>query len=200
MKKTILSMILAVIAVGVNAQTLYGYYTNRADKSKTRYRVEYIMNGLKNKPSVLIEVMGEADKNYLMIDIDNIKSAQDGFKEMKEKYIEWIKVARENNVTEVDKRMDYPFHGGIGAAWRNSQWWFSTGFCWNMQPYFKIKGINKTVTFAQSVRSDSNEYIENMICIKFTSVQDFDSLINILDDGKLGAKIRGIKSKENLFK
>lgn len=200
MKKTILSMLLVVIAVGASAQTLYGYYTNRADKSKTRYRVEYITNGLKNKPYVLVEVMGEADKNYLMIDIDNIKSAQDGFKEMKEKYIEWVKIARENNVTEVDKKMDYPFHGRIGAAWRNSQWWFSTGFCYNMQPYFKIKGISKTVTFAQAIRSDSNKYIENTLYIKFTSVQDFDSLINILDDGKLGAKIKGVKSKENLFK
>ena len=80
------------------------------------------MDGLEDKPWVLIEVVGDADENYLMIDASDIKAAQDGFKIMKAKYIEWVNVAKQNNVTEVEKRMDYPFHARMGAAWKSSKW------------------------------------------------------------------------------
>lgn len=200
MKQIILTTILAFTTISLNAQTLYGYYTNHASKAKTKYKIEYVLNGLDEKPCVLIEVIGEADKNYLMVDIDSLSSIQKGFRELKAKYIEWCDVAIKNNVTEVEKEMKYPFHGGIGASWYNSDWWFSRGFSWNLKPTFKIKGASKIVSFAQAVRSDSNEFVTNNVYLIFTSVQDFDSLINMLNSNKISAKIKNAKSMEDLFK
>ena len=39
-----------------------------------------------------------------------------------------------------------------------------------------------------------------LLYLIFTSVQDFDSLINMLNSNKISAKIKNAKSMEDLFK
>lgn len=43
---------------------------------------------------------------------------------IRDKYLSWVKIAKENNVTEMDKEFDIKFPT-VSIAWRGSKWWFA---------------------------------------------------------------------------
>lgn len=200
-KKLFLATIMLIcVCCQLLAQTNFAYYNNSSLKSQTRYKIQYLSQGRDDKPSVMIEVIGDEDDSYLCVNLEDLPKFKDGIRAMRDKYKEWVQVANTNHVTQMTKEMDYPFTIGIRTAWKSSTWWFSDGFRWNMKPKFEIAGNRKRLIFAQPVSSSRNEYIKNTIYLIFNNVQDFASLLTALDYEKIKAKVDKELSAKDLFK
>ena len=202
MRRILFTLLLAVIAVGVNAQTLFGYYYNGKLKAKAKYEIKYMFLGDSQKATILVESNG-VDNSYITFTDDKIDSFVSGLKKMRDKYVEWSNTAKANKVKDMTKQMDYPFEpSGFGAVFRYGEWHSAKGFSHNMRPYFEVKdnGMSHIAIFYQKVTASSNEFIDGAICLVFQNVQDFNSLINKLSDGTLKAKIANEKKQKNLFK
>ena len=202
MKKVIMFLLLAVIAVGVQAQTLFGYYYNGKPKAKSKCEIKYMFLSKETSATILIESVG-VDNSYIAFKDSKLDSFVSGLKKMRDKYIEWSKTAKENNIKSMTKEMDYPFEPtGFGAVFLYGSWHSADGFCYNMKPHFMVKDGGKTiaVVFYQSVKASTNEYIEGKVSLVFQNTQDFNSLITKLSDGTLKAKIANEKKQKSLFK
>ena len=89
------------------------------------------------------------------------------------KYLNWVKVAKDNNVTEIDKEFDIKFPS-VTIAWSGSKWWFSFGQRVKMR--FLILDSGKMIAvWAPKVTSSSNRYIDEQIYFAFEGAEDFDS-------------------------
>lgn len=203
MKKILMFMaIMVAVVVQTNAQTFYRYYTNSTTPKKPKYEISYLKSEEKTK--VLIQAHGKAEKEYLMLDFENLEGFRNGIIKMRDKYIEWCNVARANKITSLKKEMLYPFdvHNVIGATWLyGGEWWFANGYAWfPIKPKFIINGTKKTMTFYLACHASDNQYIENTIYITFSSVADFNSLINATNPKTMSAVIWADDKTKELFK
>ena len=164
--------------------------------------IKYMFLSKETSATILIESVG-VDNSYIAFKDSKLDSFVSGLKKMRDKYIEWSKTAKENNITSMTKEMDYPFEPtGFGAVFLYGSWHSADGFCYNMKPHFMVKDGGKTiaVVFYQSVKASTNEYIEGEVSLVFQNTQDFNSLITKLSDGTLKAKIANEKKQKSLFK
>ena len=202
--KKILSILAIMIAVVVqaNAQTFYRYYTNSTTPKRPKYEISYLKSDEKTK--VLIQAHGKAEKEYLMLDFENLEGFRNGIISMRDKYIEWCNIAKVNKITSLEKEMLYPFElrNVIGATWLyDGEWWIANGYAYlPTKPKFIINGTKKTMTFFLDCRASDNRYIENIIYITFSSVADFNSLINAINPKTMSATIWAEDKTKELFK
>ena len=202
MKKILFSIIaLLSVITTANAQELIGYYNNRFTTGQTKFKVQLLMDGIDGKDYVMVEVLTtDADEAHLLIDIDKLEATKKSIKDIKEKYVEWSATARQNNIKDMNGKM--PINLVMPkVAWKTNKWWFANGFKWNLPPYFIVKDGTKYYAYiSQEVSSRSNEYVTSKINLIFTSVNDFDSLLNVLNVEKIKGMVDKSKSQKQLFK
>lgn len=142
----------------------------------------------------------DANEAHLLIDIDKLQETKKSITDIKNKYKEWVVTAKQNKVTDMNEEMPVKLVMPK-ASWRTNKWWFADGFCWNLPPYFIVKGGTKYYAYIQQeVRSRSNEYVTSEIYLVFTSVNDFDSLLNALNVEKIKGMVDKKKNQKQLFK
>jgi len=193
---TILSF-LVIFSGLINAQEVIDSYT--MGYFNKNYEIE-ASKGKSDDFTVYIQVNAERSTtkaNYL------IKSGKlNDFKEAliatKDKYVEWSKVAKENNVTDMSKEIDVKFPN-VDIAWLGSKWFFS--FEKKLAPKFLIlKDGQHVVTFVNKSTASSNQYIDETTYWVFADVKEFDEFIQKLDLDKINGKLEKSESKAELFK
>lgn len=204
MKKITIILVLSILtSINVCAQTVVPYTSFHLTNPYTKKIVNFSVLLMESERGdfVFLETYGKAKESFLEIPVENLDSLQNSLKYYRSKYTEWKDIAKKNNVSELQKKMEYHFPK-CGVYWKESggNSWSSKGFDYNIEPTFMINHGQCIFRFWQTVKDSSNRYIKSEISLVLSSLYDFDTLINTLDPNKIKQKLTQIKSKKNLFK
>ena len=124
MKKLLLLFSMLILTCSVYAEQTVGKYQN------TYFGKEFEIEAAQKNDKLQSVYIGiEAkDAKYAFISVDgkDLELFKVALELVKAKYLDWMKVAKENNVTEMDKEFDIKFPS-VSVAWSGSKWWFSFG-------------------------------------------------------------------------
>lgn len=194
MKKIIVAFVLCIFSTLCFAQEKIGtYHSNYFDKD---FYVEYS----EKSGEYYIQIVGEtATKNccFIVKDIDNFRTS---LSECKNKYAEWVNVAKENNVKTMDKKMDIKFSKGT-FAWFGREWYFN--FYAVPQPRFLITSTGDYLFLLFSGKEFSasdNQYITEQAYWCFSSVSEIEELENLISEETLKKFLDNKAAKDDLFK
>ena len=193
---TILSFLLLFSGI-INAQEVIDNYT--MSYFNKNYEIE-ASKGKSDDFTVYIQVNAERSttKANYMIKSSKLNEFKDALIATKDKYVEWSKVAKDNNVTDMSKEMDIKFPN-VDIAWLGSKWFFSFGK--KLSPKFLIlKDGQHVVAFVNKSTASSNQYIDETTYWVFADVKEFDEFIEKLDFDKIKSKLEKSESKAELFK
>jgi hypothetical protein len=195
MKKIFLLLFIMLFAVCAKAQQTVDRYQN------TYFGKEFEIEATQENDKIQKVFIGiEAkDAMYAFISLDgkDLELFKTALELVKAKYLNWVKVAKDNNVTEIDKEFDIKFPS-VTIAWSGSEWWFSFGQRVKMR--FLILDSGKMIAvWAPKVTSSSNRYIDEQIYFAFEGAEDFDSLISQLNYQAILDQLLNKKNNEDLF-
>lgn len=198
MKKLFLLILITLFTIGTNAQS-----------SETEFRFENFEIGRYYK--VKISFGGEYNKNYWQFKSDNqyIYFTQDDldkatieFEKAFNKAIEWDKVADENNVDKLNKKMDFSFkttRGMLEDAGYESVGSFNSKF-----QFIRTQSSGKTSSEMRCDIYQHDEYVVRSAFFKFPAinvrdeshVQAFNKFLTFLKNSKTLVLERIAKEKE----
>lgn len=195
MKKTLLLISIMLLAICAYAEQTVGRYQNtyfgkefEIEASQKNEKIETVYIGI---------VAKDAKSAFISVDGKDLESFKTALELVKTKYLDWVKVAKENNVTEMDKEFDIKFPS-VSIAWSGSKWWFAFGVRIKMR--FLILDNGKMVAvWAPKVTSSSNRYIDEQIYFALEGEEDFDSLISQLNYQTILDQLLNKKNNEDLF-
>lgn len=130
-------------------------------------------------------------------DVEHFKSE---FQTVKEKYLEWTKTAKDNNITDFDKDFDTNFKP-VNVFFYGSKWYISDKKY--IRPYFKVTkdGEYLVVIHMGKVTAYDNEYIDSEgFYIAFKSINEINNFLKELDVDKVLNKEKEKESRNDLFK
>lgn len=128
----------------------------------------------------------------------NLEKFVTALRQMKEKYVEWSKVANDNNVKEMDKEYGIKFPK-VDVCWYGSKWWYAFGI--NLKFTFRVTKAGECLTICSpKVTASNNQFIDETVYLTFANEDDFDQLINVLDADKLLSGSQAKDNQQNLFK
>ncbi|MDH6353844.1 hypothetical protein M2132_000161 [Dysgonomonas sp. PH5-45] len=161
---------------------------------------KYDIEGLLDKDgmlSVYIGVEGKAKTTTVKFEEKELKELKNTLEQIKNKFSEWSKIAKENNVTDMTKEMDFSLPKST-ICWYSSKWFFA--FNQELKPTFMIlEGNRHIVSIVKKVTASSNKYIDETIYWIFSSPQEIDAFINLIDIDKLKQELGKEKKTEELF-
>lgn len=196
MKKVLLILIGIALGFSVEAEQVVGsYYCSYFEKD---FEIQASQKNNKLE-TVYVEIKAKSSKDAVIsIDGKELESFNASLGLVRDKFTEWVKIAKENNVTEMNK--DFGIHfPKVDIAWLGSKYWFSFNKTIDMS--FLILDSGKMVAiWCPKVVSSSNRYIDETIYFVFEREEDFDSLINQLDYNSILDKLLNTKKNEDLFK
>ena len=200
MKKLIVLIATFASCIYANAQqnlTIGSYYSSYFENEREiwaskdsdgLYQVTILVQGEYSKETVAIRVKGADLQNFI-----------NALVLIREKFVEWDNVAKQNNVKKIRKPFDITFPH-VTVAWYGSQWYFS--FYHKLEPDFMVLESTGTshVVFNEKVKSSSNEYIDQKYYLVFSSAQEIDNLISIIKPEAIKIKMDQKDSQADLFK
>ena len=196
MKKIILVLCLLTFILPIKAQQKVGEYTN-SYVSKT-FSIEAVEKN--NKIEVVYIGISTDHKSrpaYIIVKGEDLELFKTALELARDKFSEWKKVAKENNITEMSKEMSINFPK-VTVAWHGAKWWFSFGNKINFR--FLILDDGEMVAhWTSKVTSSSNRYIEEYIYFAFANEEDFNGIINQLDGQRILNELFKNKNKSELF-
>ena len=195
MKKTLLLISIMLLTICAYAEQTVGRYQNtyfgkefEIEASQKNEKIETVYIGI---------VAKDAKSAFISVDGKDLESFKTALELVKTKYLDWVKVAKENNVTEMDKEFDIKFPS-VSIAWSGSKWWFAFGIRIKMR--FLILDNGKMIAvWAPKVTSSSNRYIDEQIYFALEGEEDFDSLISQLNYQTILDQLLNKKNNEDLF-
>jgi hypothetical protein len=198
MKKIVLSLFIsALCTIAVYGEKVVGNYSLSYFNRSYDIEASKIKDG---KFTVYIEVNGESESTKAMLSVENddLEEFTQSLLQMKTKFEEWSKVAKDNNVTDMNKDMDIKFPSTT-ICWLGTKWYFSFGH--KLTPKFLILDDGRyVVTIVKKVTSSSNQYIDETIYWVFSDPKEIDDLVSQLDSEKIKAKLEAIENASDLFK
>ena len=196
MKKIILVLCLLTFILPIKAQQKVGEYTN-SYVSKT-FSIEAVEKN--NKIEVVYIGISTDHKSrpaYIIVKGEDLELFKTALELARDKFSEWKKVAKENNITEMSKEMSINFPK-VTVAWHGTKWWFSFGNKINFR--FLILDDGEMVAhWTSKVTSSSNRYIEEYIYFAFANEEDLNGIINQLDGQRILNELFKNKNKSELF-
>lgn len=196
MKKLFLIFYLFAIIIPVRAEQKVGDYTNSyfnksfdIEAAEKNNKIESVYIGI---PTDM-----ESRKGFLEVKGKELEQFKTALELARDKYLEWKKIAQENNVTDMSKEMGINFPK-VTIAWHGTQWWFSFGNKINLK--FLILDNGKMVaSWAPEVTASSNRYIDQRIYFVFGDEEDFNNLISQLDGQRILNELLKTKNNADLF-
>jgi len=159
----------------------------------------------KDKFSLYIDAMS-LDRMHetggIIIDQKQHQDFLNALAEAKEKYQEWVKTAKENNVKELDKTMTMKSKAG-GYFLYGSKWNFQ--FLVNLKFDFKIlesKGEIKYLLLIRTgeLQSSSNQFMKvDGFVLAFSSIKEIDEFVSAISIEKI-TEFASKPKKDELFK
>lgn len=200
MKKFIFVMVAMIATMSMYAQQKVGEYTN-SYVSKT-FSIEAVEKNNKIE-EVYIGIPTDLGSRtysrpaYIVVKGKDLELFKTALELARDKFSEWKKVAKENNVTEMSKEMGINFPK-VTIAWHGSKWWFSLGNKINLK-FLILDDGQMVAAWAPTVTSSSNRYIDQQIYFAFADEKDFDDIINQLDSQRILNELLSTKNNSNLF-
>ena len=197
MKKIILVLCLLTFILPIKATQKVGEYTNSCF-SKT-FSIEAAEKNNKIE-DVYIGVQTDLDfrKAYISVEGEDLELFKNALKLARDKFSEWKKIAKDNNITEMCKEMGIDFPE-VAVAWLyGGEWEFSFDNKINLA-FLILDDGQMVAAWAPTVTSSSNSYIDQKIYFAFANEKDFDSIINQLDGQRITNELLKDKNKSDLF-
>lgn len=196
MRKILLFIVFVLTFTTALAEKVVGSYT----MAETQKKIEATFNN-KGALVVFIEVLGKYKNDKVMIEVkgeDDLNQFISQLKYCKEKFVEWAKVAKENNVTDYKKNFDVTFPNVV-IWWRGTEWYssYKRNF---IKPLFFVDD-NGGVSFGTGGKATDwdNEYIDQDWYLIFVSESEFDSLIDALNPVKIKSVLKQDANTDVLF-
>lgn len=195
--KRIIIIAMLFTSLVARAQEKIGSYTS--SYFKTEFDV-LASQPEKDKFYYYISVFGEnkTDAVELCLSSENAEKFVEAMRICKEKFVEWEKIAKDNNVTGFTK--DFPVTlPPMDVCWSSSEVWIS----WNQifTPYFRVlKNGECAFVLSDKVTASSNKYINKEFYLALKSQDEFDSLIKNIDKEVVIRHFREKQDVEDLFK
>lgn len=197
MKEILLGLVCVFCSTAsIDAQKKVGSYTN------SYFEKEYDINA-SNKDgsySIYIEVATESKNTTAMLQFDEnkLESARVSLMLIMNKFEEWSKVAKNNDIDKMTKAMNYSLDDAT-VCWLGSKWHFA--FNQSITPKFIVFDKNRhVVSFVKKVASSSNEYIDETIYWIFSSPEEIKTMIGLLDIKKIKEKFEEEDKTNKLFR
>lgn len=195
MNKIFILFSMLILACSAYAEQTVGKYQN------TYFGKEFEIEAAQKNDKLQTVYIGveakDAKSAFISVDGKDLELFKTSLELVKAKYLDWVKVAKENKVTEMDKEFDIKFPS-VNIAWSGSKWWFSFGKKIKMR--FLILDNGKMIAvWAPKVTSSSNRYIDEQIYFAFEGEEDFDSIISQLNYQAILDQLLTKKNNEDLF-
>lgn len=189
-----MTLTLCLISVVSFAQKEIGTYHN--DLFQKEYSVECDESG-----KYYIQISGETEsrKCFFIVENENIDAFRQSLNDVKNKYVEWCNVAKENKITTMYKYMDIKFKSGI-FMWLGTEWY---GNYATPKPGFLISKTGKYLCLLFSgneIKDISNQYITEKAFWVFSSVEEIEELQNLLSEKTLQEFQNESNKANDLFK
>ena len=197
MKKIILVLFLLTFVLHINAAQKVGEYTN-SYFSKT-FSIEAAEKNNKIE-DVYIGVQTDLDfrKAYISVEGEDLELFKNALELARDKFSEWKKIAKDNNITEMCKEMGIDFPE-VAVAWLyGGEWEFSFDNKINLA-FLILDDGQMVAAWAPTVTSSSNRYIDQEIYFAFADEKDFDDIINQLDGQRILNELLKNKNRSDLF-
>lgn len=197
MKKYILSLIIILFSTNIFAEKVVAIYHSDYWEKDFDIEATEIENG---KFSVYIQVPAKNDHTRAMLEFESsdIEQLKATLLQVRDKFAEWSKIAHDNNVTDMNKEMEFKLPLST-ICWHGSKWFFS--FRHKLQPQFSILDDGKhVVSFVRKATASSNQYIDETIYWVFASPQDIDEFISVLNVDKIKEQLLSKEKAADLFK
>lgn len=198
MKKIIIVLLLCV-SFGYGQESFESYYNPLAD---VKYQIEVEHPDKKGNYTFLIEcksIDSRSKNGALIINNKQLLDFKEHLSYLKDIFIKWKKTAEENKVTDINKEIEYK-NKFYNSAFTYGDWHFD--FNTKLTSYFKyVANKYYVVIYSPKLTSSSNQYIKSDgYMLSFSSPEDFDDLINKLDETKVIEYYKEKDKKEDLFK
>jgi hypothetical protein len=199
MKKLLVLIASLAVYMYANAETVkIGNYYTSYFKAEKEVWASKNSDGLYD---VMIFVAGEYSESTVAFRVkgENLQSFINSLMLIKQKFVEWDNVAKQNNVKKIVKKFDITFPR-VTIAWYGTDWYFS--FNHKLEPNFMVLESEGTshVVFQSKVISSTNEYIDQEYYLVFSSAEEIDSLISIIKPENIKIKMEQKDSQADLFK
>lgn len=186
-----------IISISLKAQEEVGTYYNNFFKEEFTIKASQKNNKISD---IYIEVSAKkSSQSFINIGGDNLETFKASLIALRDKYLSWVKIAKDNNVTEMNKEFDIKFPSvtvawvGVGSKWRFD-------FNRKISMRFLILESGKMVAvWAPKVTASSNRYIDETIYFTFECEDDFNNLLDKLNSQVMLDKLQNRQNKENLF-
>lgn len=197
MKKIILVLCLLTFILPIKAQQKVGEYTNSYFSKTFSIEAAEKNNKIEN---VYIGVQPDLDfrKAYISVEGEDLELFKNALELARDKFSEWKKIAKDNNITEMCKEMGIDFPE-VAVAWLyGGEWEFSFDNKINLA-FLILDGGQMVAAWAPIVTSSSNSYIDQKIYFVFADEKDFDDIINQLDSQRILNELLNTKNNSKLF-
>ena len=194
--KRILTLIIATFCLlEAKAQEEVAKYSNsyfnkqyRVSASVKDGKIDFVSIGIEPSSAKIANLFMDGDK------VDDFRRA---IESVRDKYKEWCNIAKENNVTEMNKEFDITFPT-VGFSWYSSKWY--ADFSQKLRLKFLImKDGRMIVSHSPKLVSSANKYIDEQVYFVIGGEADFDSLIKALDTEAMLSHLLSKKKDEDLF-
>ena len=197
MKKIFSALVICLISTTTFSQERIGDYTMSFFEGKnydilaTEPKVE--------KFDIYITVEGEHSYDNVKISVSNrdLEAFKSTLIQVRDKYLEWEKIAKENNVKDTHKDFPYSFRN-VDVAWHGSKWFFA--FKKTFTPvFFVFKDGDCAMVLNKKVVSSTNEYIDQKFYFVLRTEEEFNQVIKYLDEGIVYDYYRNKGKEKDLF-
>ena len=176
MKKIFLLLVFSLLCIAGFAEDVVAYYSMSFLSNKDlKIEASEPKNG---EFTYYIQIQGEhlSDQVYMSIESSKIQTFRGTLGVIREKYKEWCQVAKDNNITDMNKEFPYKLYD-VSYAWYGSKWWFSSKY--TLTPRFIIfdDGTMGVSIYKKAV-SRNNEYIDQKTYFILKSIDEIDKLID----------------------
>lgn len=190
MKKIISLLLGALFIISVQAQVSVSEYTNSLGQS---FKVDLLLK--KDKPyRVTIECKTKTGEGEIWLKLSEVSKFRKSLSELKSKFEEWDKVAKDKGVTDASKDMPVKFPR-VEFVWGLSTKFFADD---TFKPRWVIKSPVEMVLCMAFVKAWNNEFAKESFSIDFYSIQDVQNLIDALSQEKIDAAVKSLENS-NLF-
>lgn len=197
MKKTLVIILVYLISsVVVYGEKVVGNYTLSYFNKSYEIQASEIENG---KFSIYIYVQGERKTTPVLFSIesDEVEKFNKSFLQISDKFREWRKVAKDNNVTDLRKDVDIKIPS-VTIGWLSSEWHFSFRNSINAR-YIILEDGRDVMIIAKEATSATNKYIKQKIYWVFAEPEEIDDLVTELNVDKISAELAKVDEALDLF-
>ena len=197
MKKLLILIVSMFVSLSMNtwAEQIVGSFENTYFGKNFTIEAYQENNKLKK---VYIEVLAKDSKSaFICVSGDDLELFNTSLELVRDKFLSWVKIAKDNNVTEMNKEFDIKFPS-VSVSWYGSKWWFA--FYQEPKMSFLILDDGRMLAlWIPKVASSSNEYIDETIYFVFETEEDFNSLIKQLNPQGILNQLLNTQNKAELF-